>query len=347
VVFFQRTEAAHGGRPRLAWGGGWGPFWFSSQLALRSESFIPIGIREAHEPTAMPSSKCTRATTPKSASLLFNNLTTNGKHAAYVSYTSAVVVPESHLLSGSSAASHAVTIDEPDGAQIQQVRWLPFAAGELFAVGSQRSLQIYTPDAQRLLHVVTAPEENSDGPGSFRGLGSCATGGSEYVCAGVSTGAVCLVPVGTDLGNFGAPLLSPASQHPIVDLSAGPAPHNDPSRALVCTADGNGDVNVHALETDGGWGHCTSFSVVTHDGTPPLCTSLRLRGALLYCAYATGHVRIYDLVSCSLCVQIAAHARWINALEVHPNGATFVTASEDCTIGVWAFHDGKVCAFGQ
>ena len=56
------------------------------------------------------------------------------------------------------------------------------------------------------------------------------------------------------------PLLSPASAHEIVDLTAGSAPHNDPNRALVCSADGSGAVNVHALEADGGWGHCCTFN---------------------------------------------------------------------------------------
>ena len=36
-------------------------------------------------------------------------------------------------------------------------------------------------------------------------------------------------------------------------------------------------------------------------------------------------------------MQIAAHARWINALEVHPNGALFCTAAEDAVINVWEF----------
>ena len=159
------------------------------------------------------------------------------------------------------------------------------------------------------------------------------------MCVGVSTGNVCVVPF---LGPsaFGDSLLSPASNHPISDLTAGQAPYNDPSRALVCSADGIGDVHVHAMEEDGTWGHCTTFSVQTHDGTPPLCTSLRMRVARLYTAYNTGHVRIWDLVSCSLTVQINAHPRFINAIETHPDGCLFATASEDTTIALWAFNEG-------
>jgi len=139
---------------------------------------------------------------------------------------------------------------------------------------------------------------------------------------------------------FMPPLLSPASAHEIVDLTAGPAPHNDPNRALVCSADASGAVHVHALESDGGWGHCTTFTFGTSDGTPALCTALRMRGIRLYCAHSTGQVRVYDLVSCTLCGSISAHARWINALEVHPTrDDIFATASEDTTIGVWSMNE--------
>lgn len=102
--------------------------------------------------------KGTRSATPKSASLLFNNCAANGKMVAYTAYSTAVVVPESAVLTGASVTSQAIQINEPDGAQIQQIRWVSLAAGELLVIASQRSLQLYTPDAQRLLHVVTAAE---------------------------------------------------------------------------------------------------------------------------------------------------------------------------------------------
>ena len=285
----------------------------------------------------MPS-RGTKAATPKSASLLFNNLAANGRSLAYVAYTSALVIPEGPVLAGSSAASGTVSIEDPDGAQMHQVRWVSMPSEELLVVASQKSLQLYTADASRLVHVVTAKEADGDSLAAYRGISSCETGHAAYVCAGVSTGAICLVPIFGPL-QFGDSLLSPASQHPIVDVAAGQAPHNDPSRALVCSSDGAGDVHVHALEADGTWGHCTTFGVSTVDDTPSLCTSLRMRGTRLYCAYSTGHVRIFDLVSCSISCQITAHARWINALEVHPNGFLFATASEDTTIGLWSLSE--------
>jgi len=55
----------------------------------------------------------------------------------------------------------------------------------------------------------------------------------------------------------------------------------------------------------------------------------------LLSAYCTGQVRIHDVLSKALMVQIAAHARWINALDVHPTKDVMATAAEDCTVSVW------------
>ena len=282
-----------------------------------------------------------RTTTAKSASLLFNNLASSRQYTGYVHYNCAVIVPDSSIATGGGNSAPCAFVKEPDDAQIQQVRWVPLHAGDLFVVASLRSLQLYTADGGRLLHVVTAGVPEGDPPASYRGIASCATAQTEYVCGGCSTGSVCLIPLAPGGGHtFIDPLLCPASQHEIVDLAAGPAPHLDPDRALVCSADGAGDVHVHALEADGSWGHCVSFHYDTSDGTPSLVTSLRMRGHRLYCAHSTGIVRIYDLVSCTVSCSVTAHARWINALEVHPTREDlFVTAAEDATIGLWSISE--------
>lgn len=105
--------------------------------------------------------RATKAATPKTAALLFNNLHGNGRSLAYVAYSTAIIVPEGPVLSGGSAVSQAVAIEEPDGVQIQQIRWVTLPQEELLVIASQRSLQLYSPDGQRLIHVVTAKDPGS------------------------------------------------------------------------------------------------------------------------------------------------------------------------------------------
>jgi len=283
--------------------------------------------------TAHPSTKCV---TPKSASLLFNNFAAGRTHCGYVSTTSACIVPEGTVASGASATSSTHVVNEPDGAQIQQIAWVPLNAGELLVIASTKSLQLYTPNGHRLLHVVTAGVPSGEAPATYRGISSCSAASTEYVCGGCSTGSICLIPLSPGGGHtFVDPLLSPASSVEIVDVAAGPSP-GDPTCGFVCSSDAQGDVHVHALEADGSWMHTASFPFATSDETPTLCTSLAMRGQRLFCAYSTGQVRVYDLISCSLQTSITAHARWINALQVHPaRDDLFATASEDSTIGVW------------
>ena len=49
-------------------------------------------------------SSAKRCQTKSSASLLFNNLASNGKHVAYVHVKESVLLPESAVISGSSAS---------------------------------------------------------------------------------------------------------------------------------------------------------------------------------------------------------------------------------------------------
>ena len=275
-----------------------------------------------------------KASATQSCSLLFNNLSAGRSFVGYVHHTSACILPQNAIINGSSSGS---VIKEPNEAQIQQIRWVPLNAGELLVVASTRSLQMYTPDGGRLLHVVTAGVPSGEAPATYRGIGHCSTGQTEYVVGGCSTGAVCLIPLAPGEGHtFVDPLLSPASTLELVDLTAGPAPPLDPDRVFVCSADAQGDVNVHALEADGTWAHAFAFAFSTSDETPALCTSLRMRGQRLFCAFSTGQVRIFDLGAGVLTASINAHVRWINAIEVHPlRDDLFATASEDSTIGLW------------
>ena len=81
--------------------------------------------------------------------------------------------------------------------------------------------------------------------------------------------------------------------------------------------------------------------LLKHGGDPnALCTAVRIRRNMLLSGYCTGHVRVHDLTSRSLLVQIAAHARWVNAIEVHPMRDVMATVAEDCTVSVWRLPDG-------
>ena len=254
----------------------------------------------------------------------------------------------------------AIQINEPDGAQIQQIRGiLPRRAA---VIAPQWSLQLYTPDAQRLLHgdrcettgtrsthalllkmvLLEATDRThfcfpSPGvslvPQATRRRRTADqqlyTGASEFVCVGVSTGNVCVVPF---LGRPLATAPEPGVQLPHLRPDRGQAPHNDPSRACV-SADGNGDVHVtpwrgrhmgplhDLLRPDPRW-----------HSAPGARQGACARGGDT--AYNTGaQTRVPSHRSDQRPPALGI------TIETHPDGR-FATASEDTTIALWAFNEG-------
>ena len=343
-----------------------------------------------------------RASTKVSASLLYNNLSCNGKSVAYVHHSEVILVPDNAVTSGANAT--AVRIMDRDQAVIKQARFVEAGGAEYLVIGSTRSLQVYSPDGKRMLHSQNILDAGTaDAPAFFRGLAGCTAGGEDYLVAGTSTGDVCLVACTG--GAFGMPLQLREQTAPIVDLAAAFSPESA-DEAFVASADEAGLLVVLALGGGGASRVHASFG-----GDPAaLCTAVRIRRNLLLSGYCTGHVRVHDLTSRSLMVQrrgqggllgrgtlgphgrlrlrskargcsthseggawrlrppqeamaiqphtppkltisprlpilpiqvqIAAHARWVNALEVHPSRDVMATAAEDCTVSVWRLPSG-------
>ncbi len=55
------------------------------------------------------------------------------------------------------------------------------------------------------------------------------------------------------------------------------------------------------------------------------CTSLGLWRGLIIAAFGDGHLRVFDMENGRMYVEVAAHARWINALDVAKNGLVSAT----------------------
>ena len=92
-----------------------------------------------------------RASTKVSASLLYNNLSCNGKSVAYVHHSEVILVPDNAVTSGANATA-PVRIMDRDQAVIKQARFVEAGSAEYLVIGSTRSLQVYSPDGKRMLH---------------------------------------------------------------------------------------------------------------------------------------------------------------------------------------------------
>lgn len=59
---------------------------------------------------------------------------------------------------------------------------------------------------------------------------------------------------------------------------------------------------------------------------------------MIIAAYGSGHIRLFSMPTSSdplLLVEVAAHARWITAIDVATNEGTVLSVSEDSFVKVW------------
>lgn len=63
-----------------------------------------------------------------------------------------------------------------------------------------------------------------------------------------------------------------------------------------------------------------------------------LWNSIIIAAYGSGHIRLFTLTASSnplLLVEVAAHARWITAIDVATDEGTILSVSEDSFVKVW------------
>jgi len=58
-------------------------------------------------------------------------------------------------------------------------------------------------------------------------------------------------------------------------------------------------------------------------------------------AFACGHIRIFHAIKNYLMVEIAAHSRWINAIQIHPDKPILACCAEDTHVTVWTLPTDK------
>ena len=90
--------------------------------------------------------------TKTSASLLYSNLSCNGKSMAYVHNVEVIIAPDSSVLTGN-ATPPVVRLPVKDEAVVKQARFIEMGGTDYLVVAGQRALQIYTGDGKKCIHV--------------------------------------------------------------------------------------------------------------------------------------------------------------------------------------------------
>ncbi|KAG8461699.1 hypothetical protein KFE25_001317 [Diacronema lutheri] len=273
-----------------------------------------------------------------SASMLPNNLASNGKLLAFASLSRVPIITEEHATPATIA-----TIDAPNGTLVMQCGWCTFGQGPSFLVLALKTgVQVWGAEGKRMLlwaplpaliakEVAAAPPDPDQ---HAMGIAALSTGGAYRLCVGTSVGTVLVFSHDALQTTFAHALsvrAKPVEQPEPAVTALAAAPLASGSGALLARADGTGAVQLWTTAD----GHAFERGRrLAADGLS--CTGVCARADVVLCAFSNGELRGYGAHSGHTLVAIAAHARAINALALHPTLWLLAAAAEDTYVSVWS-----------
>uniref|UniRef100_A0A7S1G9Z0 WD repeat-containing protein 54 beta-propeller domain-containing protein n=1 Tax=Bicosoecida sp. CB-2014 TaxID=1486930 RepID=A0A7S1G9Z0_9STRA len=259
-----------------------------------------------------------------SPSLLYNNLSTNGEWLAYAHKETVRLFKEAASDGKTDAACEKAPYTDP--VSVTQVKWVQVEGTWFLFICSAQGFQIVDSTGKRSLqffNMASAAAASDDTVGSCRGV----TGvpGSPSVCVGCYNGQI-LVWALSGRSSFTQSQVLEGHADAIVSLGA--------SADWMVSGDRGGTVCVWSATA------LTRHCAFEEGGGFP-ATSVGVKRGVAIAAFASGHVRLFDIAGKRLTTEIAAHARCITALDVHPTRNSFATVGEDAVMNVWALPDGE------
>ncbi|CAH1404662.1 unnamed protein product [Nezara viridula] len=146
----------------------------------------------------------------------------------------------------------------------------------------------------------------------------------DYLCVGNNSGVVRLFGMSDDGGMIFIDRKQ-AHSSPIADLAC--------SKEMMASCDDGGIIVLWSITPDEmiQWAEITSYGSA--------CTSVEVWRGLVVAAYGSGHIRVFSVDhrrrEVTLSIEIAAHAKWITALDIAPESGLVLSVSEDSFAKVW------------
>eukprot|EP00752_Nemacystus_decipiens_P011246 g9995.t1 len=253
----------------------------------------------------------------QSPSLSLNNLTSNVSTFAYVHKGDVIIC-------GLNGMPRQTLVND-GGVRAMEVLLCSGEDFDFLVVALNTGVQIWSSDGKRLIYFFDA---------------KIAPGSSSLIDSGHFTQGIGMVPrgrnfiVGCSDGDVFAFLAKTGPHGEACELSATLRGHEQP---ITC-AGADSDVCVSG---DAG-GTIIAWSIAKHlerectfDGDGYPATALCARDGTVVASYSTGHVRVFDRNNKALAIEIAAHSRSINAMDLHPSSMLLATVGEDFFMNVW------------
>eukprot|EP00611_Tribonema_gayanum_P000345 TRINITY_DN10236_c0_g1_i2.p2 TRINITY_DN10236_c0_g1~~TRINITY_DN10236_c0_g1_i2.p2 ORF type:complete len:336 (-),score=102.41 TRINITY_DN10236_c0_g1_i2:70-1077(-) len=256
-------------------------------------------------------------------SLLCNNLTCGEAGQAYIHKDEVIT------LGCGGAAPRALGRGGENGRALQ-ARFVVADAQELLVVALSTGVQMWSANGTRLLYFFSLRSVVAEGGPAVSCRGISAVERGCHVLVGCSDGDVFVFAVSAR-GGGGMEK---------VELSRSLRGHTRPvtataaSRTIAASADMGG--RIIAWRVADAYAKMCEFSC---DGC--MVTSMAARDELLVAALSNGTICAFRVAAGELAFEIAAHARIINAIDLHPTQPLLATVGEDAHLNVWSLPDDR------
>jgi len=272
-----------------------------------------------------------------SASLIPNNLSCNGNNLLYVSRNEVHIVKENHDEIVGEKPPHLSTAAYAEKDIISQSCYCKFSFGDCIVIITVTGLiHIYDDSGQKLYHFHKLQKSQvalGVREAHLRGIAHDAS----HLFIGTGSGEILMFSI--SLKKFSLTKKIQGHKEMISALECTFIATNDEKEkekekekeVTLVTADEAGTVIFWSVDQkeEG----LTKIKEHTGEGYP--CLSMCKGHGYIICSYSNGVIRLFDINSKKIKVEISAHTRSINAIDIHPTKPMVVAVSEDSHISLW------------
>lgn len=224
-----------------------------------------------------------------------------------------------------------------DGQEITELKYVRSQGQSKLVLTFNNGYKIYSEDGKRLLNFFKVPEKDqkfykdNSVQNYFQGVASGFTKDeNEIICVGNSIGEVYFVQnvkEGTYSTNVGLSLKNGAA----ISHLASSHSHN-----LLFVADNQGFLYVYSLDSAKAGKFIKTIDLNNQNNpVTSMCVYETASACYLFVGDLLGKIRVYDVLTFNLVIDIAAHFRAVTSLDVNPTLNRFISTSEDTYLNVW------------
>jgi len=268
------------------------------------------------------------------ASLLHNNLVSSPSGSLCSVHNSVNAGCGKLMMFGCPSAPNSCT-QGPEANQVTSVRFLDLGSCVVLCVSSTNGTQIYNEDATQLFFFAPVTDTATEVDVLKHHRGACVVPELQHIVIGTSKGSLTLVNVSS--GSFvPAPESLPAQLTTEVSDVCFSAAAN-----MVVSAHSNGELRTWQLSATGPYLNGLSMPPSLPNSQAPVRIASLTPSAQIMVAYGPGTICLYDAFSLELQVELSAHARWINGVDVREDMGIFASVGEDTVLNVWQVEPTK------